>query len=326
MRIVDALRAFQQTGALVAAIHLGVFTAIGEGAGSALEIANKCAASERGMRILCDTLTIEGFLTKNGHHYANTPDAAMFLNRTSPAYIGSVVDFLNSPDMMNGFLLSITDAVRKGGTMMPGQGTVEPENPAWVVFARAMAPMMTPAARAMAQQVSPTGVLRVLDIAAGHGMFGISIAERNREAQITAVDWAAVLEVARENAAKAGVQDRLRAKPGSAFEVEFGTGYDVALVTNFLHHFDAETNIGFLRRVHAALKPGGRALTLEFVPEEDRVSPAMPARFAMVMLASTAKGDAYTFSELDAMLKAAGFTDNRHERLDTGQSVIISTK
>jgi SAM-dependent methyltransferase len=89
--------------------------------------------------------------------------------------------------------------------------------------------------------------------------------------------------------------------------VDFGGPYDVVLLTNFLHHFDHATNVGLLKKVRAALKPGGRAVTLEFVPNEDRVSPPMPAAFAMTMLTTTADGDAYTLSELTAMHKEAGY-------------------
>ncbi|MES1260294.1 MAG: class I SAM-dependent methyltransferase, partial [Acidobacteriota bacterium] len=193
-------------------------------------------------------------------------------------------------------------------------------------FARSMAPLMRPAAEAIAALVPAAGPIRVLDIAAGHGLFGITIARRNPEAAIVAQDWAAVLEVAKENAAKAGVESRCAALPGSAFEVDFGSGYDFVLITNFLHHFDAATNEAFLRKVHAALKPGGQAITLEFVPDDDRVSPRTPARFALTMLSSTVRGDAYTFAELQSMLCHAGFSDNVCRQIETQQSIIISTK
>jgi SAM-dependent methyltransferase len=83
--------------------------------------------------------------------------------------------------------------------------------------------------------------------------------------------------VARENAAAAGVADRYHTIPGSAFDVEYGDGYDLALVVNFLHHFDPATCEKLLQKVHSSLKQGGRVVLLEFVPNEDRVSPAIPA-------------------------------------------------
>jgi 2-polyprenyl-3-methyl-5-hydroxy-6-metoxy-1,4-benzoquinol methylase len=149
--------------------------------------------------------------------------------------------------------------------------------------------------------------MRVLDIAAGHGLFGIEVAKQNPQAHVTGLDWAPVLRVALENARKAGVHDRYNMKPGSAFDVDFDGPYDAVLLTNFLHHFDRPTCVGLLQKIHAALRPGGKCATLEFVPDEDRVSPPTPAAFAMTMLTSTAAGDAYTLSELTSMYQEAGF-------------------
>jgi hypothetical protein len=188
MRIFETLRAYEQTAALRAAIELDIFTAIGEGAATAAEIAARCGASERGVRILCDTVVTDGLLAKTVSekgeaHYSCAPDAAFFLDRRSPACIASVADFLCTPENITGSL-TLADCVRKGGTVQPGQGTVEPDNPFWVLFARAMAPMMAMPAQFMAEQVAGTGPLKVLDIAAGHGIFGIAIARGNPRAQI----------------------------------------------------------------------------------------------------------------------------------------------
>ncbi len=59
--------------------------------------------------------------------------------------------------------------------------------------------------------------LKVLDIAAGHGVFGISIATRHPRAEIVSLDWPAVLDVASQNAREAGVADRLSLLPGDAY-------------------------------------------------------------------------------------------------------------
>src|ERR1035438_8265877 len=137
-----------------------------------------------------------------------------------------------------------------------------------------MAPMMAPMTGPLGSIALDglTGPVRVLDIAAGHGLFGIEVAKQNPQAQIVGLDWAAVLEVAKANAVKAGVAERYQTLPGSAFDVDYGGPYDIVLITNFLHHFDPPTCIGLLKKVHASMKRGGRAATLEFVPNEDRVT------------------------------------------------------
>jgi 2-polyprenyl-3-methyl-5-hydroxy-6-metoxy-1,4-benzoquinol methylase len=222
--------------------------------------------------------------------------------------LASIAQFLGNPVMREPYD-HLAEIVRTGRTVLPGDGSVEPENPIWVQFAETMAPMMAPMVGPLGAVVldGHDGPMRVLDIAAGHGLFGIEIAKQNPQARVTGLDWAPVLRVALDNARKAGVQDRYDMLPGSAFEVDFGGPYDAVLLTNFLHHFDPPTCVGLLKKVHAVLRPGGRAATLEFVPNEDRVSPPMPAAFSMTMLASTVAGDAYTLSELTAMYTEAGF-------------------
>jgi ubiquinone/menaquinone biosynthesis C-methylase UbiE len=169
--------------------------------------------------------------------------------------------------------------------------------------------------------------VKVLDIAAGHGMFGLSIARMNPNAQIVALDWPNVLAVAEENAKKFGVENRWSKIAGSAFEADYGTGYDYILLTNILHHFDHDGNVKLMKRVHAALKPGGKALTLEFVPNPDRVSPPVPAAFSLVMLANTDAGDAYTFKELDKIFSEAGFSSTvAHPIAEMPQTVLVSEK
>jgi 2-polyprenyl-3-methyl-5-hydroxy-6-metoxy-1,4-benzoquinol methylase len=168
--------------------------------------------------------------------------------------------------------------------------------------------------------------MRVLDIAAGHGLFGIEIAKQNPQAHVTGLDWAPVLRVALDNAKKAGVQDRYDMLPGSAFEVDFKGPYDSVLLTNFLHHFDVPTCTDLLKKVHRSLKPGGCVATLEFVPNEDRVSPPMPAAFAMTMLTGTSGGDAYTFKELAAMKQQAGFKDITAHPIPMSPHTIVKAK
>jgi ubiquinone/menaquinone biosynthesis C-methylase UbiE len=174
---------------------------------------------------------------------------------------------------------------------------------------------MAPAAQAMAEILQPALAAKpapkVLDIAAGHGTFGITIAQHIPSAQVFAVDWANVLDVARENANARGVESQVHMLPGSAFEIDFGKGYDAALVTNFLHHFDKLTNERLLRKVHSALNAGGQLLILEFIPNDDRVTPAPAAIFAMTMLSNTPRGDAYTFAELACMCRNSGFDGAR---------------
>ena len=326
--IFNALNAYQQTAALKTAIELDLFTAIDEGNHAVKHIAGRVKASERGVRILCDFLTILGFLNKEEGRYTLAADGALFLSRRSPAYMGTIVGFLGNDRHLQNFA-RLTEAVRRGGTASEAGDYRKPEEELWVAFARSMAPLTIPNAIFIASLVGApeSKPCRVLDIAAGHGMYGITIAQQNPKAEITALDWPAVLEVAKENAQKAGVSERYTIRPGSAFEAEMGIGYDVVLLTNIFHHFDPETCVELMRRVHDALKTSGKAVTLEFVPNEDRVSPPTAAAFSMIMLAGTDAGDAYTFAQYEKMFASAGFSrTSLHPVPQAPQQVLISER
>jgi hypothetical protein len=323
-----SINAYQLTRALKGAIDLDVFTAVAEGKTTAKALAESRQASERGMRILCDYLAVMGFLTKAGGDYGLTPDSAMFLDRRLPTYVGDSVEFLLSPTFEQAFS-DVAAAVRKGGTVINDEGTMSHGNPVWVRFARAMQPLSF----GMAQMITglikldPDKKAKALDIAASHGMYGLAFARQYPKLEVVAVDWANVLEVGRENAEKFGLADRWRALPGSAFDVSFGAGYDLVLIPNFFHHFDPQTNEHLMRKIHAALNEGGRAITLEFVPDEGRDAPPHAVAFALTMLATTASGDAYTFAEYEKMFAAAGFSRSELIQPPMGiEKVIVSYK
>jgi len=304
---------FQHSAAFKTAVELELFTKIAEGNKTAATLGAACGAADRGVRILADSLTVIGLLNKENGEYSLNDVSSAFLDKNSPMYLGSVVEFIMSPQQRRGFD-DLTSAVRDGGSSITGDASMDPNSEMWVTFAKAMAPMMMPSAQMIAANVGfePNRKFKVLDIAAGHGMFGITLAKAFPQAEIYALDWENVLTVATENAQKFGVADRHHLIPGSAFDTEFGDGYDVVLVTNFLHHFDVETCTNFMRKVRASLADGGKAMTLEFVPNDDRVSPPSEALFSLVMLAATPAGDAYTFAELKQLLEEAGFSRNEH--------------
>ena len=268
-RFLNAINAYQLTEAVKSAIELEIFTAISEGNTTSAAVAKRCDATERGIRILCDFLTIHNFLTKQGTTYSLTADSALFLDRRSHAYIGSAIEFLLTPRLRD------------------------------------------------------CEAHKVLDLAASHGMYGIDVAKQNPSAHIYASDWNNVLEVAQKNADAMGVGDRYHLIPGSAFEADFGSGYDLALITNLLHGFDMPTCTELMRKVHVGLNPEGRAAIAEYIPNPDRVSPPTAAAFSLTMLAATPSGDAYTFTELEAMSKAAGFTRVELSPAELGRNRLV---
>ncbi len=308
-RFLEALQGFQRTHVLRAALELDLFTALGRGPLDAEGLGRAVHADPRGVRILADYLVTLGFLGTGEAGYVLSEEAALYLDRRSPAFLGDASRFLASPVVMEAFAHAV-EAVRGGGGGT-AVDSMTPDHPIWVEYARDMGPLFLAPAAALAEHLaaSRSPVKRILDVAAGHGVFGVELAVRFPGAELTALDWASVLPIATARAASAGLGGRFHGLPGDVFSTPLGGPFDVVVLANFLHHFDAPTCDRLLERVRDSLGPGGRAVVVEFVPNPDRVTPPGVAQFAMTMLTTTRHGDAYTFDELEGMLRRAGLGD-----------------
>jgi SAM-dependent methyltransferase len=328
-RFIETMQAYQRTAAMKAAIELDLFTAIGKTSGTVAEISQHIKASERGVRALCDFLVVMGFLSKyldeSEPRYSLTPDSATFLDKASPNYVGIATRFLGSPFLTDAFR-DLAAIVRAGGPLTR-ERSLDHELPLWVDFAWGMAPIMYPVSEQAANLLRLGPEAKILDITASHGLFGIAVAKQNPTAYIVALDFPSVLAVAKENAERFGVSDRYSLLPGDALTIPFGNDFDAILVPNILHQWDRPTIETFLKKVHASLKPGGQVLIIEFAPNDDRVSPPMPASFVLNMLVNTTGGDAYPLSELMQMLRNGAFVAvESHSLLPSPQTAIVGIK
>jgi cyclopropane fatty-acyl-phospholipid synthase-like methyltransferase len=212
--------------------------------------------------------------------------------------------------MLKAVLSDPAAVVRKGGTVLGDAGhLVAPDHGDWATYARTVAPMMARSAEFLADLVTASGdrITSILDIAAGPGQNGIALARRLPDAKVAAIDWPSVLQVARENAQTAGLGDRWQSLPGSALETPFAGPYDVVLVVRFLHLLAPQVCEGLLRRVHAALSPGGRVVALQITLNDDHVTPPFAAMMNFNVLATTPSGQVHTVAELEALFRSSGF-------------------
>ncbi|MFO7568746.1 MAG: class I SAM-dependent methyltransferase [Smithellaceae bacterium] len=304
--VYDLCLSYQKTAALQAAIQLDIFTTIGDQSSGADDIAKRSGASARGIRILCDFLCVIGLLKKESNLYFLSADAKRLLDRKSPYCLADIIDFYAAPEVVSRVMTDPSGYVRAGGAA--GMANVSPDNPVWVRFAQAMVPFASVTAKRTAAYIARRAMnpRRILDVAAGHGLYGIEAAATVQEAVVTAMDWASVLDVAKRNAASAGVADRYRTITGNVFEIDWGENYDLILLPNILHHFDRPGCVQLLGRAKKSLNPGGSVFVIDMMPNPDRVSPAEQAAFAFIMLATTPQGDAYTCDDYEAMAKETG--------------------
>ena len=307
--ILQGLSALWVSGILSAGVRLNVFGALTGGPMNAAALGTAIGAPERSTRMLCDALSALGYLAKNGESYANTETTNTFLDPAKPTFVGGMTHIFNSPMMWSEFG-RMAEVVKHGGTLLD-HNALTPDHEFWHVFAEHTLALAIPNAHAIADALPDLGIappLRILDIACGTGGFGITLAQRFPGSRITFADWPTVLDRTAMNAGRFGVGDRCEYKPGDLFTTDYGSDYDLVVLANIHHHFNDADCIRINEVAKKALKPGGAAVVVDFIPEEGRVGNPMPLMFALVMLMWTPEGDTRTESQYRESFEAAGFT------------------
>jgi len=300
---------------LSAGLQLGVFSHMAAGKETVREIAQATRASERGMRMLLDALVACQLLTKSDTRYELTPLADRFLVRASPDYVGPLME----QDALWESWGHLTEVIRSGQPLHRVEAPERAEQ-FFPILVRTLHVLHRDRARRMAQALgvgNPRKGLRVIDIACGSGVWGIAVAEADPEARVTAQDFPAMLAVTREYLKRHGVEQQFDFLPGDLNVVDLGQDqYDLALVGNIVHSEGERSSRNLLQRVYRALRPGGRVVIIEVLPNDDRTGPPFPVFFALNMLLHTEHGDTFTLSEYTRWLQEASFA--RVETADIG--------
>jgi ubiquinone/menaquinone biosynthesis C-methylase UbiE len=316
---------FAPARVLQASVQLDLFSHIAAGNMTGAEIARAANASERGTRMLLDALVVFQLLAKTGDRYELTPLSAKYLVRDSPEFLGAIVEGEHLWQAWG----NLTETVRKGHPII----AVEQQEKAEQFFPgliRGLHVMNAEPARRLAQALGAGQTrsgLRVLDVACGSGVWSIPIAEADREARFMMQDFPGVLEHTREYLRRQGLEERCDFLPGDLKKVDFGEGlYDIALLGNIVHSEGEGSSRDLFKRVHRALKPGGKICVIDMIPNEDRTGPPFAIIFAINMLVNTAEGSTFTLAEYTGWLNDAGFS--RVETVDIGfhSPVIIGVK
>jgi len=313
---------------LEAAIKNRVFDVLDEAASSGghgllvEQVAQRTAASVRGLRMIMDALVSLQFLAKDAQQrYTLTPESATYLVSSKETFHGGILRHLSRRLLPQ--WLDLADVVRSG---RPAERVNLEERAAFFEeLVIDIFPMSYPAAKALARELNVAQMTapRILDLAAGSGVWGIAMAQANPAATVTAVDWERVLNVTRKFTAKHGVADRFSYVAGDNLEARFGADYDVVTLGHILHSEGEPRSRKLIWRAFNALRPGGTIAIAEWLPNEERTGPANALIFAVNMLVNTESGDTFTFNEINRWLRDVGFENPRLFDANTGPSPLI---
>lgn len=307
--IMDLARSFQKPEVLMAAHKLGVFDALGRERLFGTEVAERIDASDRGTVILLDALVGMGLLLKDEGQYRNTPAGRDNLCRGGSDPIGHALD--HGLGLMETWR-KLPESVKSGRTNKPPEESFSENRSKNAIFIGAMAEIGRPNGKIIAENVDLSGRKLLLDAGGGPGAFSEEILRKNPGMRAVVADLPITLEAARPHIEKGGFADRIELRPADLYhdpDVDLGSGYDVALISNVLHMEGVEPNRELVKKVHAALVPGALLMIHETIIDDDRTTPVDRALFAINMLVNTERGNSYSFSEMKGWLGEAGFVD-----------------
>jgi precorrin-6B methylase 2 len=325
-RILQMAWGFAPLLILEAACSNGIFDTLRDGPRGLDGLVAATGASERGVRAIANALVGLGFLTNTDGLYRLTPESETYLTSGNQA---SFAPFLKhfTRQLLPGWL-ELSEVVRTGNPA----AAVNREGPGSAFsseFVDSIFPLSYPAARRLGEHLGiPSAVARVsvLDLGAGSGVWGIALAQQSRHVHVRAVDWPRVLEVTARVAARCGVGDRLEGVGGDLLQADLGTDHNVATIGHILHSEGEERSRALLRRVFAALHPGGTIAVQEFLLDESRQGPPAALIFGVNMVVNTDAGNTFTFGDIAAWLSAAGFINARQLEVPGPAPLILANK
>ena len=309
-----------------AAVQHGVFDRLDQRPRSAAELSAETGASLRGLTAILNVLVGLELLGRDDDRYTLTPESTAFLVSTRPSYHGMF--FQHISDQLLPRWLELNDIVRTG---RPTSHVNQEEEGAqfFAEFVEALFPISFSAASALGVHLGiaeASAPISVLDIGAGSGVWGIALAKQSPQVRIRAVDWPRVLEVTKRVAARHGVADRLTVSPGEFHGADFGSGHQVAILGHILHSEGRDRSRRLLEKIWSALAPGGTIAIQEFVPNDQRTGPVHTLIFAVNMLVNTDEGDTFTFAEMSAWLREAGYVNPRLLDVPSVSPLVLADK
>jgi hypothetical protein len=297
----------QASATLVAALELRLFDHLAAGPAGAAELAERARISERGAQALLDAMVALDVVELRDGRYRNGPAADAYLVPGRPGYVGD--EEAGVFHHMMPLLDRLAEIARSGTPPYP------PESPEMFAFWTLLTPRIARSGAGVAERALRLlglvdGAPHLIDVGGGAALYSLALLALNPRARATQVDWPHVNHVARERVRAAGHAARFETLDGNLLEIDLGRGrYDVAVLSNVMHQESSTSNTALLRRVHAALVPGGRLLVSEFVVDDGRAGPAHPLLFNLTMLTHTAEGKSYACGELARMFVDAGFEE-----------------
>ena len=303
--IVRLTTAYWDSQALLTANRLKVFDALAAGPRSAEEVAGALGLDARMTGLLLRVLAALGLLERRDGRFANSASAAAFLVSSSPAYMGGAMRY---SDPLYDTWGRLEEALRSGRPALAAE-TYLGDDPAHTrTFVHSMHGRAMGVARALVEVLDLTGRARLLDVGGGPGTYSILLTARYPGLRADVLELPGVAAVAREIVASAGASDRVALRDGDYHTADFGSGYDVVLMSGMYHREREASCRRLVEKARAALVPGGLLAVSDVFTDEGGCSPPFAALFGLNMALTAPDGTVHADADVARWMEAAGFS------------------
>src|ERR1044071_309432 len=264
-RILELTYAFWKSKALLSAVELDLFTVLGNGPLDGTALAGRLKLDRRGAADFFDALVALGLLKRDVHgRYANQPDAAAYLDRRQPMYIGALLDHLNARHYRN--WSALTQALRTG---LPQTVLGNESYPALYgdattrdVFLNGMSAGSLFAAKALAKRFPWRDFRTVIDIGTAQGCVPVEIARAHPHLIGGGFDLPSIEPSFAGYVDQFGLADRLRFYPGDFFTDPLPAA-EVLVMGRILHNWDIPARKLLIKAACRALPAGGALIVYD---------------------------------------------------------------
>lgn len=322
VRLQRLARAYRESGALLAAVELGLFTEIARGADTEEALAAALGLEPpNGERIVVACLGL-GLIRREGGRLVNAPDVDRFLVAGSRHYAAPWM-FFTRPDWNEWGRLA--DHLRRPGPPLEENASVAEiaveEARRYHEATRAVG---AGAGRHFSRTTDLSGKARMMDIGGGSGAWCVAACQANPNLRAVVLDLPAVCEVARGYIAEASLSDRIEALPCDFNKDDFPTDCDLAVMASNLPMYGRWQIAWVVKKTHDALLPGGEFHLIGEALAPDRSGPADPALWGLAQTLHASTGLAHSSEEVAGYFESAGFCDIAVEDFLPGILVRVS--
>lgn len=306
VRLQEMVQGFWRSGALMAAVELGLFTAVSGGADTIAEIASALDITVTNAERLSTALVAMTLLqlAPDGT-MSNAPDVERYLVQGQRSYAGEWMLFSKPRWEDWGRMSELLQ--RKDDTWLGKYGdfTVEKARD----YHKATYSIGMGAGRRFARQVDLAGRTRMMDLGGGSGAYSIIATEANPGLTAVVLDLEPVVVVANEFIAENGAQDRVTAEACDFTMDAFPQDCDVAVMASNLPIYGREIIAAVIAKTFDALLPGGEIHLIGETLDDDRQGPIGPALWGLSEAINGTTGLAHTEGDCLGYFQRAGFRD-----------------